>query len=785
MVTGTDSTPVAASQQDRELGAVVVERFQLLRNVGQFDNVSAGAQLALARLALIYGENGRGKTTLATILRSLGTGEAALIEERQRLGAAQRPHVIIAANGTSHIFQNGAWSGTLPEMTVFDDAFVAANVCSGIEIEASHRQNLHELILGAQGVTLNAALLGYVAKVEEHNKALRAKGDAIPASVRGSLSVDEFCALAPNFNVDAAIQDAERQLAAAQAASVVKDHAEFMPLSLPTFDAVAINAILQRDLPSLQKEAAAHVQTHLARLGKDGATWVAEGMTKIKDASEGRPKEVCPFCAQDLSTSPLIGHYDAYFSQAYADLRKAIADEGKAVAAAHGGDVPAAFERAVRVTVQTQEFWSRFIPVSPVELDTAAIARAWKAAREAVLEILREKYTAPLDPISLPQESLDLIAEYEDWRQEVAALSAQLQSHNTQIALVKEQAASADLAALTRDLTMLKAVKARHTEPVASLCQDYLDEKAQKAATEGLRDQARLALDQYRQTIFPAYETSINTYLAKFNAGFRLASVAPSNTRGGSACEYTVVINNVTVSPTAKAGPSFRNTLSAGDRNTLALAFFFASLDQDPTLAQKIVVIDDPMTSLDEHRSLTTVQETRRLMQRVSQVIVLSHSKSFLCALWQGADRSLRSSAMVARDGSGSTLAPWDVNRDYVTEHDRRHALVSGYVATGSAPDPRAVAVALRPILEAFVRVAYPSAFPPGSLLGPFLGVCSQRVGTPGEILSQADVIELRDILDYANKFHHDTNPAYETEAVNEQELAHFCHRTLRFAQRD
>ncbi len=87
-------------------------------------------------------------------------------------------------------------------------------------------------------------------------------------------------------------------------------------------------------------------------------------------------------------------------------------------------------------------------------------------------------------------------------------------------------------------------------------------------------------------------------------------------------------------------GPSFRNTLSAGDRNTLALAFFFASLDRDPALADKIVVIDDPMTSLDEHRSLTTVHEMRQLHDRVSQMIVLSHSKPFLLGVWNDADRA-------------------------------------------------------------------------------------------------------------------------------------------------
>ena len=59
-------------------------------------------------------------------------------------------------------------------------------------------------------------------------------------------------------------------------------------------------------------------------------------------------------------------------------------------------------------------------------------------------------------------------------------------------------------------------------------------------------------------------------------------------------------------------GPSFRNTLSAGDRNALVLAFFFASLERDPQRGQKIVVIDDPISSLDEHRSLVTIQEMRR-----------------------------------------------------------------------------------------------------------------------------------------------------------------------------
>jgi wobble nucleotide-excising tRNase len=351
---------------------------------------------------------------------------------------------------------------------------------------------------------------------------------------------------------------------------------------------------------------------------------------------------------------------------------------------------------------------------------------------------------------------------------------------------VKEQAAVANVATLTTELARLKAIEARHGPAVAPLCQAYLDEKARKAATETSREQARDALDNYRSTIFPAYETAINTYLRKFNAGFSLGSVTSVNTRAGSSCTYNVVINNVPVALTAGAGggPAFRNTLSSGDRNALALAFFFASLDKDPKLVQKIVVIDDPMTSLDEHRSLTTIQEMRRLVPRVTQLIALSHSKSFLCGLWEGADTTIRTAIKISRDGTGSTMSTWDVRQDSITEHDKRHAKVTAYLKAANAAEEREVAAALRHILESFMRVAYPEDFPPGMLLGPFINTCQQRLGRQDEILSAASIAELRDLLDYANRFHHDTNPAWETEIINDQQLIYFCGRTIGFTRR-
>jgi wobble nucleotide-excising tRNase len=768
----------------------MITKIQLLRNIGQFDSVSAGTAIPFERLVLIYAENGRGKTTLAAVLRSLSTGDPIPLSERQRLSAKNGPHVIIDCTGGPPlaIFDKGAWNRTLDNVAIFDDTFVDENIYSGLSVAPEHRQHLHELVLGAQGVTLHRNVETLAAKIETHNAELRTREAAISAADRGLLSVDEFCALPVHTDVDTAIQEVERRIAAVREQDPIRTGPTFDELVLPTFDVHAVAAVLQQSLETLDAAAGERVKHHLSTLGSGAETWIAEGLRHVPAPPAALQGAACPFCLQDLAASSIIGHYRAHFSAEYGRLKQSVADTLAAVTRIHGGDVPAAFERAVRVAVERQQFWSRFCNVPAISLDTAAIARAWKEARDEVVALLQAKQAAPLDTIELPASLTAAIATYETLRAAVSSLNERLQRANASIRLVKEQAAAGNSAALGNDRARLKATKARHTAATAVLCTRYIEEKDAKARTATQRDRARTALDQYRKNIFPRYQQAVNDYLQRFNAGFRIDSVASVNTRSGTACNYSVIIDNTPVAVTggtAQPGtPSFRNTLSAGDRNTLALAFFFASLDQDPNLATKTVMVDDPISSLDEHRSLTTVQEVRRLATRVGQVIVLSHDKKFLARIWEGAEDHMPCTALqIVRDGHGSTLSPWDVQHDATTEYDRRHALLREYLATGRG-EARQVAKAIRPVLEGFERVAHPEHFPPGSLLGPFLGICDQHVGTTAEILDTQDIRTLREILEYANRFHHDTNPAWETESINDGELRGFITQTLNFIRR-
>src|ERR1700687_1531087 len=362
----------------------MISRVQLLRNIGQFDSVDAGAALALSRYVFVYAENGRGKTTLTAILRSLATGDPVPISERRRLAALNPPHVVLecSVGQSPAVFENGAWNRTFPNMTIFDDRFVNENVYSGLSVEAGHRQKLYELVLSSQGVTLNRRLQELVHRIEEHIADLRIRAAAIPLNMTGTLSVDEFCQLPALEDIDGQIQLAERSLAAAQEQDSVRDTPGFDPFVLPAFNIAAIARTLERNLPALDDAAAARVQTHFRELGRDSEAWVADGIQWIVHTETGA--DICPFCAQDLTQSTVIRHYRVYFGQQYAQLKQLISQALNEMNYLHPRELPAGFERAVRVATGRRQFWARFCDVPDITLDTKPLMREWQAARDGV-----------------------------------------------------------------------------------------------------------------------------------------------------------------------------------------------------------------------------------------------------------------------------------------------------------------------------------------------------------------------------------------------------------------
>ena len=132
----------------------MLKKIIAIENVGKFRSFHAAGDIELRKLNLIYAENGRGKTTLCDILRSLQTGDGQFIQGRETIGVSDRPGITIRLENDTAQFKDGQWNTALPEIAVFDSTFIHENVYAGDYIDHDHKRNLYRVIIGEEGVKL-------------------------------------------------------------------------------------------------------------------------------------------------------------------------------------------------------------------------------------------------------------------------------------------------------------------------------------------------------------------------------------------------------------------------------------------------------------------------------------------------------------------------------------------------------------------------------------------------------------------------------------------------------
>ena len=135
--------------------------------------------------------------------------------------------------------------------------------------------------------------------------------------------------------------------------------------------------------------------------------------------------------------------------------------------------------------------------------------------------------------------------------------------------------------------------------------------------------------------------------------------------------------------------PCFKNTLSEGDKSTLAFAFFMAALEKMPELDKQIIVFDDPLSSLDETRREATARLLLALSPNVNQLDVFTHKRDFLYML---CDKMPDNKTLQVRSDkkNGSQLVVLDVEEDRKSDHARLVESMQRYLVEdfGSPPRP-------------------------------------------------------------------------------------------------
>ena len=118
-----------------------------VQNIGKFHKggVSGGEY---GKYTLFYGGNGRGKTTLCAILRSMKIDGAGAIQDRCTLGETAAPEVQLLHDAGIATFANGKWKNGKTDVQIFDDTFITENVHAGQQVSTDHRRSIYRVIVG-------------------------------------------------------------------------------------------------------------------------------------------------------------------------------------------------------------------------------------------------------------------------------------------------------------------------------------------------------------------------------------------------------------------------------------------------------------------------------------------------------------------------------------------------------------------------------------------------------------------------------------------------------------
>lgn len=192
----------------------MLKKIVAIRNVGRFKNYGAVGDVELKKHNLLFAENGRGKTTLCAILRSLQAGVGTHVTGRTTLGSTDAPEIRILSDGPAIVFTNGAWSSTVPDIAIFDATFVSENVFSGDSVDIGHKRNLYRVIVGNDGVML-------AKQIEELDTASRAKATEtreksapIQVHVPRGMTLEAFLELPEDAGIDEKIAATVNELEA-------------------------------------------------------------------------------------------------------------------------------------------------------------------------------------------------------------------------------------------------------------------------------------------------------------------------------------------------------------------------------------------------------------------------------------------------------------------------------------------------------------------------------------------------------------------------------------------
>lgn len=754
----------------------MISKILSIQNVGRFVQSASHPNPRFNKHNAVFAPNASGKTTLCAILRSLASNDPSEIQGRRRLGAEGASKVDLLLSSGIVTYSNGKWSDDTWPISVFDGAFVQRNVHSGDVVDISNRRELYRVIIGKEGVSFAEREAELTALAKDKQAEIRAAEEAI-AAVAGAMPVKDFLKLQSLEDADKTIADKEALIASLKVSDSIANKAkltEHAEIAVPD----GILGILETDIDALGDAAEKTMAKHFARHGMEqrGQAWVGEGLSYVAD-------DTCPLCGRgDFEGLPLIQAYRGLFSEKYQELRGRVVElSGPNLDETFGSSARTVISQRFETNSVLLSFWKTHCAFESTPESVSPIIEAVRAIGDRLQLHVDRKLGAVSEPAINDQDRKDIEALVLVANEAVDIANAEIKAINSVIEAKKASIGDTDLAAETAALATKKLRRERHGETGAKLCKRLAGLKAEKKAFETEKKAVRQSLEDHTTSVITPYENRINFFLRRFQAGFSIAKTDHSYTGGVATSSYQLKINDVEIgvgdAKTPVTEPSFKNTLSGGDKSTLALAFFLAHLEKEDRLEERIVVFDDPFNSQDAFRRNQTIVQIMQAAKYCGQLIVLSHDIGFVEDIWAKFPADERAAAQIDYHRSeGSKIRELDVKNACRGRTTQERDALLNFMASGTG-DPVDLIKKMRVVCESYFRFAYPGFFDEGDNCGAIL----QKIRDGGdEHPAHAKYDDLDEINDYSSQYHHGENARKPDEqAIDRTELEGYVERAL------
>ena len=538
--------------------------------------------------------------------------------------------------------------------------------------------------------------------------------------------------------IDEKIKDLEKQITSIKESGEIQEKGKFEEVTFEGFVLENLKSILSKTICDISRNVEDKISSHIKQHKMKDTEWIEKGITYTTTDS-------CPFCNQSISNSDILEIYEDYFNKEYMELKKSISS--------YKINEHFSTEQFLKNDL-LEEFWNKYSKERlDCSLDTEQLKKIYDNSVRTIQSLITKKKENPLDEVHISDGERGVVQQLID---EIQQYNDTLKGYNKIIDEIKRSSSEGDISQVEKELQFAKCKKTRLEKD--EFCKEkILPLIEEKRSNDEDQSSKKEELEIHSCRVLEKYQGSMNEFLKNFGANFSISLKKLQYFGYKPGYGYSIIIdkdenNEIRVQGSGvDTNKCLGNTLSEGDKATLAFAFFMAKLKSDEGLSEKIVVIDDPISSLDMHRKCQTIQAIDRLSSKVKQMFVMSHDAYFLKDIFNKCKKEDRKSLKIIRGGNSSELVECDIHEITQSSYMKDFNTLRNYLEGDKPKNTDLVAISIRSYLEGLLRGLFPENFVENETLGEYLTV----IGGNKTHSLQKVYGELNDLNDFSSKYHH------------------------------